>query len=866
MQQPNWNTPVGSIGIFPSLVPMTFQLSATPVQPAITLTYAIISGSLPSGLSMSDSGLIFGTPSLVNNESTSTFVVRVTDNFQNIRDRTFSIGVSGSALPSFTTANGTILSILDSTWTEYPIQYNNPISTNPIRIRVVQGSLPPGIEINEAGLIRGYAEPPTLLLNLESVTTIASATSLTDEITCLSTVGFSPGRPVTFTGSVLGGLAENQIYYIKSVIDEFTFTISPTEFGPTLALLADVGSMTVNLPTVSVGQPTIRTYPFTLKLESPLGSDIQSYSITVTNQNTPVLQGGPGNPPNTRVPTIYNTRPATYNIANNDPNYGYYVLPPGSDVTGFTYDPAQDAYIGQFLSDNYFSFRILGKDFDENTLEYIFADLPLGLVGDSNTGWIRGTPVIAEESINQYSFSVAVRKASSPLIASPYFSFSFKISNDLTGNVTWLTGSDLGSIFNGTISNKSVEAVSDVELSYRIVDGALPPNLTLLSNGEITGVVANQPTDEFLNVGETTEFSFTIEAYSPNFPIIQSTRTFTMTVIQEYGQPTDILYIKATPDITDRNILRTLLDNESLIPQDALYRPSDQYFGKARDVTYVHAYGINASDIEQYIAAVTKNHYWRYITLGELETAVAKDENGEIIYEVVYSKIIDNLVNPQGVSINEEIYWPRFINLNLGPWYTSVTNIYTSYIFNIEPAPLLITETGGYYVATENSLNLQTESNNPSYYTSLTPGYARILYPNSLDNMRNRVGQVLGQVFNSSLLPLWMTSQQRNGSTLGFTPAWVICYTKPGFAETIKNNIQNNWRDIQGNPYVLNQINFKIDRFSVDKSITYNYDTGLNPPSWLDLPSGTPVPDPLDSKDFYVLFPRKTILPDETQY
>ena len=77
---------------------------------------------------------------------------------------------------------------------------------------------------------------------------------------------------------------------------------------------------------------------------------------------------------------------------------------------------------------------------------------------------------------------------------------------------------------------------------------------------------------------------------------------------------------------------------------------------------------------------------------------------------------------------------------------------------------------------------------------------------------------------------------------------------------SIKNNINNNW------PYTLNQINFRIDRFSVDKSETYNYDKKLNPPAWTGLPSATPVPDPIDSKDFYVLFPRQTILPDETQY
>ena len=126
--------------------------------------------------------------------------------------------------------------------------------------------------------------------------------------------------------------------------------------------------------------------------------------------------------------------------------------------------------------------------------------------------------------------------------------------------------------------------------------------------------------------------------------------------------------------------------------------------------------------------------------------------------------------------------------------------------------------------------------------------------------MRNQVAQVLGQEYNSRLLPQWMTSQQEDGSTTGFVPAWVICYTKPGYSTAIKNNIETMW------PYTLNQINFKIDRFSVDKSNTYDYDDNFTPPTWTSLPSATPVPNPLDSKDFYVLFPRQTILPDETQY
>lgn len=839
MAQPNWNTPSGSIGIYPSGILMEKQLSASAVFPAATITYSIISGSLPDGLTMTQDGLIFGVPTPISQTVVNTIVVRATDNLTNIRDRTFTISVTGVAEPELTSAAGSLATINDSVWQELPITYTNPLESNKVRLQIVQGSLPPGLEMNDTGLIRGYADPPFITVQLNSVNTAAIATN-DNSITCFSTVGFTIGRPVLFTGAVFGGIVEDFTYYIHSIIDDSTFTITTSVGGTIFTLTGDVGYMNITLPSISVGQPTVRTYPFTVKLESELGNDIKSYSITVKNQNAPVSLDGPSLPANSRRPTIYNTRPPSYNISEDPTLYSYYLLPPNSN--GYTYSTMDPADIGIVTSDNFFSFKIMGHDFDGNELRYLYADLPPGLTGDPVTGWITGTPMLANESINQFTFSVSTYKQRNPAIATPYFNFTFKLRNGIYGNIDWITPSDLGILFNGSVSTSKVEATSDVGLSYRLVSGSLPPNLTLLQNGEISGVVSYQPTSDFQAPGETATFTFTIEAFAPGFSIISSQKTFTVTVYQEFDAPTDTLYIKCTPSISDRNLLAELLDNDQIFPTDYLYRPEDPYFGKASSVVYEHAYGINASSFDEYVAAVTKNHYWRNITLGEIKTAVARNDNGEIIYEVVYSEVIDNLVNPQGVSIPEEIVWPRFIPLENGDWYSSLENIYTSYVGQFSPPEA------------------------PTYYTSLTPGYAKILYPNSLYNMRTRVGQTLGQNYNSNILPKWMTSQQLDGSTTGFVPAWVICYTKPGFSETIKNNIQALWVNPVGAQYTLNLINFRIDRFTVDKSTTFNYDKNLNPAAWTGLPSGSPVPDPLDSKDFYVLFPRKTILPNDTQY
>lgn len=849
LAQPNWNTTAGSLGNYPALVPLTIQLSASAVSPATSVSYSIQAGNLPDGLNITETGLIYGTPSIVSQDITSSFSIRALANNGTLRDRTFSMLISGSSVPEFITSPGTIINTLDSVWIEYPIQYVNPIESNIVTIRLIQGELPPGLEINQYGLIRGYCVPPTVDISYLEVTTAITQAN-TNTFTALSTSGFRENRSITFSGTVFTGLVEGQTYYIKSVINSTQFTISETINGSTLELIDQTGFMDCLLPTVTVGQPTRKNYNFTLALESNFGSDSASYNIIVTNQNMPTGQGGPGYLQNTRVPTIYNTRPPIFDTSIL-PTAGYYLLPENSN--GVTYQPTQFAYIGQLISGNDFNFRILGHDFDDSSLTYNFVGLPLGLIGNSSTGWITGTPVIASDSISEFSFKVFVNKTSNVTLTSPTVGFSFKVANQLNDTVTWLTDNNLGVVYNGSISILKVEAVAEVELSYNLTSGSLPPGLTLLSNGEITGQIAWQPNTYELELNDSTLFTFTVKAYSAIFPIINSTQTFTVQVNQIFSTPSDVLYIQASPSVADRVLLDTLLENDTIIPPEYLYRSSDPRFGKATNVIYAHAYGIDSSSFDEYVAAVTKNHYWRNLILGSLSTAVAKDSNGNIIYEVVYSNIIDNLINPQGVSIQEEIIWPRRINLYKGPWYTSVTNIYTSYI------------------------QINPNTGDPTYYTSLTPGYVRTLYPNSLPNMRNRVGQDLGVQENYRLLPQWMISQQANGNTLGFTPAWVICYCKPGtvvdntgntisYATQIKNNIENIWKNPAGQNYVLNQINFQIDRFLVDKSATYNYDNNLLPPAWLTYPSAIPVPDPINSKDFYVLFPRQTILPNDSEY
>jgi hypothetical protein len=121
--------------------------------------------------------------------------------------------------------------------------------------------------------------------------------------------------------------------------------------------------------------------------------------------------------------------------------------------------------------------------------------------------------------------------------------------------------------------------------------------------------------------------------------------------------------------------------------------------------------------------------------------------------------------------------------------------------------------------------------NLPYAITDPADGSTQIVqvYPNSLVNMRDQVIDIVGQI--STKLPLWMTSKQTNGRVLGFTPAWVMCYTKPGRSQQIAYYVQTQFAGH------LNTVDFKVDRYVLDRTLSRNWDTVTQ--HWTPTPSLT---------------------------
>ena len=107
-QSPVWQTTAGVLGsIFDSgRSATTFQLSATDPD-SQNVTYSIVSGSLPTNMSMSSSGLISGTAQAVGADTSYAFIVRATDTVGNYSDRSFSIITKGPIVQSFTNVGTT---------------------------------------------------------------------------------------------------------------------------------------------------------------------------------------------------------------------------------------------------------------------------------------------------------------------------------------------------------------------------------------------------------------------------------------------------------------------------------------------------------------------------------------------------------------------------------------------------------------------------------------------------------------------------------------------------------------------------------------------------------------------------------------
>ena len=144
--QPSWVTGAGSIGTISDAARSGYSVTVTATDPESgAITYALVSGALPGGLSLNTStGVISGNASAVGSNTTSNFTIRAKDSASNATERAFSLTVNAPAVETFN-SSGT---------------FSVPSGVSAVNVLVVAGGGGGGYDVGGGGGAGGLVYRP----------------------------------------------------------------------------------------------------------------------------------------------------------------------------------------------------------------------------------------------------------------------------------------------------------------------------------------------------------------------------------------------------------------------------------------------------------------------------------------------------------------------------------------------------------------------------------------------------------------------------------------------------------------------------------------------------------------------------------
>lgn len=438
---------------------------------------------------------------------------------------------------------------------------------------------------------------------------------------------------------------------------------------------------------------------------------------------------------------------------------------------------------------------------DDNT-DIIFLETSLARVLAEGT-----TTGIALFTNDNFSRDISVSNEDEVTRPSKAKTFTVNILGEVDSTINWLTNSNIGTISANFISTFKVEAettVPNAKLVYTLIDGRLPPGLTLLYDGEIVGK-ARQFGDGvvdgltifdggnmILDAGETTidrTYTFTVDARD-RFGYSATQRTFTITV----SDPNDLLYsnLYMKPYLLEetRRDYKNFISDSAIFPPSLIYRPNDPEFGLQRDIRMLAYAGIETKSIAEFVRATTKFHKKKRYNVGAIKKAVAKNEGtNDIVYEVVYLEVLDPKKPADSRLKNKTIVIDSS---------NSITSDTKQFIENDD------TSTFSYRPQYPNTIRADNNA------IKANDGNDSIKYISNIDTMREEISAV--GLTEGRFLPLWMrTAQESSVGELGYTLAIPLCYCVEGGSDQIIANIKDS-------DYNFQNLNLEIDRYIIDST------------------------------------------------
>ena len=757
MATPVWTTTAGKLASINEQASFSLQLEANTTD-STAITYSLIAGSLPSGMSLTSTGLLTGTPAEVAKRTLYTFVVRATAGSA-ITDRTFTLDVSGADAPAFTTVAGQLnkplstvyttdssttcdntlttadvtgnVTVLDGSFIEYDIVATDSDTTagQNLVYEVVQGSLPPGVTMTTGGKISGIVQ---LVIDDE----------------------YGPQ----------GG-------YDFDAYPDYS-ALTPSDGGNPLDA-KNIYDRTVISKSRSVN------YDFIVRVTDGVSSVDRNFNIfvysadywVVSNSNVTIDQTLIGS--NFVTMDLHTGRPPVFTT---------------------------DSDLGTFRHDNNVLIRIDVDDFDplQANLEYSITSgaLPTGLAITLNTGEIYGTLARQAAVEVDYTFTVrANRTVATGLNTFSERTFTMKVIGEIDIGISFTTPDTIGTLTAGIPSILSIQAVTEEAnrvLSYTVTSGSLPTGITLSDAGNLIGTI--DPSD-FSD--STRAFTFEVTV-ADQYQESATKKEFTLNIDIPFTQIEYGNMAGHSTSFIDQNVFYAIAQDPNINSPEYIYRPEDSNFGMKDNPEMLMMAGLEAQTLTAFQQQMEQNHAPKTLYFGNLKTAIAK-QDGVIKYEVVYIEMKDTMVNSKGEAVSSSIKLRDAVaKPMLGP-RASTTNA--------------TTDINEYEITTDGGLAFSTSGSKVRFANQLSAdlGFITHLYPNAVANMRSRMKSLGHKEY--TYLPLWMrTTQVDDLAPLGYVLAVPVCYCKPGTSARLKKRIED--KNIE-----FKNIQFTIDRYSINKSV-----------------------------------------------
>jgi hypothetical protein len=693
MTSPIWITAAGFLGTLTERKTVAVPVVAT----GTNLSYSLIAGALPVGLTLNTStGLLLGTPVSVATNADSKFVIRA-KNQDGIADRTFSVTVSGPDAPVWATVSGRLRTGLNNEYysinkeyVDYTLRAETDvlIKGNSLKYYIADrdGQLPPGLSLSQSGRITGYVDDLLKLDNFASVVGGYDSESfdrypydhsLIEQNVVALYKPESINKIYQFYVTVTDGIASSRRLFSIEVVDpnslraDNTYIHSDTKKYDVSAsyLLAPIwqngqGNLLpkpANLGTVRASREQILTLydydpyprvgPVTFSWNTTVNPEVKLVTTSVFNIAQFPTKNLKGNT------AIYFKDTILFPVAGMKVRLDEYL--PGFDTTTYTITGVVK------LSENsgYINIdRPLVESIPDGRTIYVgtSSEHPEGLNLDTATGELYGRIPYQPAYSKTYRFTVETVKTdqqSSAIVKNSQI-FLLTIKGDIDSYIQFVSTSSLGLVVPGQVSELSVLAQnvnSDYAVEYELVGGQLPAGLTLNGDGTIEGKVKYKSQTYFdfstsgfhsfkLDGGSTTidqNWYFTIRA-SDVYKLSAVDQTFYITVIEETPIEYTRIFVKPFLSPEKRLSYREFVTNTVTFDPSIIYRPNDPEFGVQPQIKMTIETGIQKVAVDQYVDVMQNYFHRKRFYFGEVKSVLAKDSNGNDVYEIIYAEIIDN--------------------------------------------------------------------------------------------------------------------------------------------------------------------------------------------------------------------------------